>query len=32
MQEPLKKFLRQGVNELTPRAESFNQLKKVVKP
>ena len=32
IQEPLKKFLRQGVNELTPRAESFNQLKKVIKP
>ena len=32
MQAPLRKFLRQGVNELTPRAESFAQLRKVIKP
>jgi flagellum-specific ATP synthase len=32
IQEPLKKFLRQGVNELTPRADSFKQLRKVIKP
>ncbi len=32
MNDPLKKFLRQGVNELTPRSESFNQLQKVIKP
>lgn len=32
MNDPLKKFLRQGVNELTPRSESFNQLRKVIKP
>ena len=30
--EPLRKFLRQGVNELTHRAESFNRLKTVLQP
>jgi flagellum-specific ATP synthase len=30
--EPLRSFLRQGVNELTPRADSFNRLKSVVQP
>jgi flagellum-specific ATP synthase len=32
LQEPLRKFLRQGVNELTPRAESFQQLKQIIVP
>ena len=32
LHEPLKKFLRQGVDELTPRRESFQQLKKIVAP
>jgi flagellum-specific ATP synthase len=30
LQEPLRKFLRQGVHELTPREESFQQLGKIV--
>jgi len=32
LQEPFRKFLRQGVNELTPRAESFRQLRTIVAP
>jgi flagellum-specific ATP synthase len=32
LQEPLRKFLRQGVNELTPRADSFQQLKHIIAP
>ncbi len=32
LQEPLKKFLRQGVHELTPRKDSFTQLRKIVTP
>ena len=32
LQEPLRKFLRQGVNELTPRADTFNQLKRIIAP
>ncbi|MBI2516380.1 MAG: FliI/YscN family ATPase [Opitutae bacterium] len=32
LQEPLRNFLRQGVNELTPRAESFTQLKRITAP
>ncbi len=30
LQEPLRKFLRQGVHELTPREESFQRLGKIV--
>ncbi len=30
LQEPLRQFLRQGVNELTPRAESFARLKQIL--
>jgi flagellum-specific ATP synthase len=30
LQEPLRKFLRQGVHELTPREDSFQQLGKIV--
>jgi len=32
LQEPLRKFLRQGISELTPRAQSFQQLKQIVAP
>lgn len=32
LQEPLRKFLRQDVHELTSRAESFTQLKKIIAP
>jgi flagellum-specific ATP synthase len=32
LQDPLRKFLRQGVNELTPRKESFQQLRKIIAP
>jgi len=32
MHEPLRKFLRQGVNELTPRADSFTQLRRIIAP
>jgi flagellum-specific ATP synthase len=32
LQEPFRKFLRQGVNELTPRAASFQQLRNIVAP
>ena len=32
IQEPLRRFLRQQVEVLTPRDESFAQLRKVVKP
>ncbi|HET7535182.1 MAG TPA: FliI/YscN family ATPase [Candidatus Didemnitutus sp.] len=32
LQDPLKKFLRQGVHELTPRKDSFTQLRKIVTP
>jgi flagellum-specific ATP synthase len=32
LQEPFRKFLRQGVNELTPRADSFQQLRNIVAP
>jgi len=30
LQEPLRKFLRQGVGERTPRAEAFAQLRKIL--
>jgi len=30
LQEPLRKFLRQGVNDLSQRAECFAQLKKIL--
>ena len=32
LQDPLTKFLRQGVHEHTSRADSFNLLKKIVSP
>ena len=32
LQEPLRKFLRQGVNEFSSRAESFAQIKTIVAP
>jgi flagellum-specific ATP synthase len=32
LQEPFRKFLRQGVNELTPRPASFQQLRQIVAP
>ena len=32
LQEPLTRFLRQSVHEHTPRAESFNLLKRIVAP
>ena len=32
LQDPLRKFLRQGVNELTPRMDSFQQLRKIITP
>jgi flagellum-specific ATP synthase len=32
LHEPLRKFLRQGVHEHTPRAESFTMLKKILVP
>lgn len=32
LHDPLRKFLRQSVHELTPRRESFQQLKKIVAP
>ena len=32
LHEPLRKFLRQGVHELTPRKDSFQQLRKIVAP
>lgn len=32
LHEPLKNFLRQGVHEHTPRAESFKLLKKIIAP
>ena len=32
LQEPFRKFLRQGVDELTPRADSFQQLRNIVAP
>ena len=32
LQEPFRKFLRQGIHELTPRAASFQQLKSIVAP
>ena len=32
LQDPLRKFLRQGVNELTPRADTFTQLKRIIAP
>jgi flagellum-specific ATP synthase len=30
LHDPLRRFLRQGVNELTPRAESFSRLKQIL--
>lgn len=32
LHEPLRQFLRQGVGEATPRAESFARLKKLLRP
>ena len=32
LQEPFRRFLRQGVNELTPRADTFRQLRGIVAP
>jgi flagellum-specific ATP synthase len=32
LQDPLRQFLRQDVHELTSRAESFTQLKKIIAP
>ncbi|MBA3849546.1 MAG: EscN/YscN/HrcN family type III secretion system ATPase [Opitutus sp.] len=32
LHEPFRKFLRQGVHEHTPRAESFNLLRKILVP
>jgi flagellum-specific ATP synthase len=30
LHEPLRRFLRQGVNELTPRSESYSKLKEIL--
>ena len=32
MHEPLRQFMRQGIDEQTPRADSFAQLRKIVAP
>ncbi|HVU15741.1 MAG TPA: FliI/YscN family ATPase [Candidatus Didemnitutus sp.] len=32
LQEPFRRFLRQGVNELTPRVDTYRQLRSIVAP
>ncbi|HEY4300130.1 MAG TPA: FliI/YscN family ATPase [Candidatus Didemnitutus sp.] len=32
LQEPFRRFLRQGVNELTPRPETYRQLRSIIAP
>ena len=32
LQDPLRQFLRQKVDDLTPRAESFGRLKSILTP